>query len=177
MGWKCNFYDAGKGRVIMTELLELDPLSNHWTRLSMALPLGGVQACFKTETACISRMRKVRWPEGVKCPGCGSASIGRIKTRKNYQCCVCRRQFSVTTDTICHRTHLGLMTWFIGAETMIAAHAKGRAQDLLTSERLSGKLGVTYKVAYQLRKKLRADLLQQGGGLLGHCICVSPSAI
>tara|TARA_R110002072_G_scaffold108792_1_gene235814 strand:+ start:1421 stop:1630 length:210 start_codon:yes stop_codon:yes gene_type:complete len=69
------------------------------------------------------------------------------------------------------------MTWFIGAETMIAAHAKGRAQDLLTSERLSGKLGVTYKVAYQLRKKLRADLLQQGGGLLGHCICVGPSAI
>lgn len=161
----------------MAELFEMDPCSSHWTRLSMTLPTGGVQDCFKTETACISRMRKVRWPEGVTCPGCGSANIGRIKTRKNYQCCVCRRQFSVTTDTICHRTHLDLMIWFIAAETMIAAHAKGRAQELLTSDRLSAKLGVTYKVAYRLRSRLRTGLVQQGGGILGHCICINATRL
>ena len=93
---------------------------NHWNQLSQAMPSDGVQALFKTDFACVRRLQKVRWPDGVTCPGCGAANIAQIKARKNYQCRDCRRQFSVTTDTICHRTHLDLMTRFIAAETMIA---------------------------------------------------------
>ncbi|UOA30541.1 hypothetical protein DSM110093_00290 [Sulfitobacter sp. DSM 110093] len=66
----------------MTELFEMDPFSSHWMRLSMALPIGGVQKCFKTEIACISRMRKVRWPEGVKCEDVARQALFRSRSEK-----------------------------------------------------------------------------------------------
>ena len=145
----------------------------HWEQLSMALPPKGVIGHFKTEARCMRRLKTVRWPKELICVACGSIDIGKIKTRKNFQCRDCRHQFSVTSDTLCHRTHLDLMTWFVAAEAMIGAYKQDRVRDLLTSENLRMKLDVTYKVAYSLRSKLRKDLVRPGGGLIGHCICVN----
>ncbi|HZZ64414.1 MAG TPA: transposase, partial [Candidatus Baltobacteraceae bacterium] len=40
---------------------------------------------------------KLRWPYGVACPrpGCGSASVQFIKTRKLWRCKECKRQFTI----------------------------------------------------------------------------------
>lgn len=151
----------------------MDSIENpdHWRQLLKALPPEGINRHFKTEAKCVRRLKKVRWPGKVICGACGSADIGKIKTRKYYQCRECRRQFSVTSDTICHRTHLDLKVWFTAAELIIQASKSDRARELLTSEKLRTELEVTYKVAYDLRKKLRVDLAQPDGGLIGRCIC------
>ena len=146
--------------------------ADHWQQLLKALLPGGINHHFKTEAQRVRQLKAVRWPHGVLCYACGSSDIGKIKTRKYYQCRECRRQFSVTSDTICHRTHLDLKVWFTAAELIIQASKSDRARELLTSEKLSTELGVTYKVAYDLRKKLRADLAQPDGGLIGRCICI-----
>ncbi len=144
----------------------------HWKLLLDALPQSGVNRYFKTEARCVRRLKEVRWPDGIVCEGCGSKNVGKIRTRKTYQCRECRDQFSVTSGTICHRKHLDLMEWFYAAELIISASAKDHTRDILSSEGLKKKLGVTYKVAYDLRKKLKSDLLQPHGGLIGRCICV-----
>lgn len=64
------------------------------------------------------------------------------------------------------------MEWFYAAELIIGASAKDHTRETLSSEGLKKKLGVTYKVAFGLRKKLKSDLLQPHGGLIGRCICV-----
>ncbi len=156
--------------------VDRDVSPEHWEQLSAALPSEGVRRYFRTEARCVRRLRSVRWPKEIICVACASNDIGKIKTRKNFQCRKCRHQFSVTSDTLCHRTHLKLMTWFVAAETMISAYERGRAPELLTSENLRMKLRVTYKVAYGLRSKLRKDLLRPGGGLIGHCICINKNS-
>jgi len=148
-----------------------------WYQLLIALPAEGVKRHFDTEDKCIERLATVRWPAGVFCSSCGAKDVGRIKTRKSYQCRECRHQFTVTSETILHRTHLDLATWFIAAELMITAYERDRAQDLLTSEKLKTKLKVTYKVAYDLRRKLNADLAHPSGGLIGRCICVGSGSV
>lgn len=157
----------------------MDSIDNpdHWQQLLKALPPEGINRHFKSEPQRLRRLKAVRWPSKVTCEACGSADIGKIKTRKYYQCRECRRQFSVTSDTICHRTHLDLKVWFSAAELIIKASKSDRAYERLTSESLRSTLEVTYKVAYQLRKTLRADLAQQDGGLIGRCICINTKSV
>src|SRR5262245_22095222 len=74
-----------------------------------------------TEEKCIAYLEKMRWPNGVACPQCGNKSISHFqakgksgKTRYLYQCLekACRYQFSPTTGTIFHDSHLPLNKWF-----------------------------------------------------------------
>lgn len=65
-----------------------------------------------------------------------------------------------------------MKVWFFAAELIIGASARDQNRETLTSERLKMRLGVTYKLAFDLRKKLKSDLLEPHGGLIGRCICV-----
>ena len=57
------------------------------------------QKCFQT-------VRELRWPEGVKCPHCGSAQVAKRgfdetqKERQRYRCGGCEREFDDLTGTI-----------------------------------------------------------------------------
>lgn len=63
--------------------------------------------------------------------------------------------------------------WFTAAELIIEASKSERSHELLTPKALSAKLDVRYKVAYELLKRLRADLALPDGGLIGGCICIN----
>ncbi len=54
----------------------------------------------------------LRWPDGVACPRCGSKSISRVQKHHIFDCNSCRYQFSITSGTIFHDTHLPLWKWF-----------------------------------------------------------------
>jgi transposase-like protein len=66
---------------------------------------------------CFQTVRLMRWPDGVRCPGCGSAEVtreGRDDTqpeRQRYQCHGCRRRFDDLTDTIFAGHHQPLRVW------------------------------------------------------------------
>jgi hypothetical protein len=66
-----------------------------------------------------------------------------------------------------------MKVWFTAAELIIEASKSERSHELLTPKALSAKLDVRYKVAYELRKRLRADLALPDGGLIGRCICIN----
>src|SRR5438552_10930979 len=91
---------------------------------------------FATEEACVEYLEKMRWPDGVRCLKCtskevrryqtaettrtvrnrktGKLEVKRVPSRFVYQCQNehCAHQFSVTTGTIFHDTHLSLEKWF-----------------------------------------------------------------
>src|SRR5579863_7546363 len=80
-----------------------------------------------TEAKCLAFLEHMRWPEGVKCLSCESLRITRITAkgklnkksgkrshdRELYQCNECRFQFTATTGTVYHDTHLPLCKWFL----------------------------------------------------------------
>ena len=61
-----------------------------------------------SEERCRAYLEGLRWPEGVRCPRCGSDKISRIRTRDQLDCGSCRYRFSVTAGTIFHGSHLPL---------------------------------------------------------------------
>ncbi|MBV9453542.1 MAG: transposase [Rubrobacter sp.] len=65
---------------------------------------------FGSDDRCRARLEKLRWPAGVECSRCASKRVVRRKNLHHYhfQCKSCRYDFSVTSGTIFHDTHLPL---------------------------------------------------------------------
>jgi len=121
-----------------------------------------------TEEKCLTFLEHMRWPEGVRCVACESLRISRItakgklnkKTgkrspdRKLYQCNDCRFQFTATTGTVYHDTHLPLTHWFL-AIALITESKKG-----ISANQLKRALGVNYRTAWYLAHRIRKAMVE-----------------
>jgi len=67
------------------------------------------------EDACRQYLFESRWPEGFRCPRCGSKAATGLPQRLLWQCSACRYQVSVTAGTVLHRTRTPLDLWFWAA--------------------------------------------------------------
>jgi transposase-like protein len=71
------------------------------------------------EAKCYAVVREMRWPDGVKCPHCGSGEIKKRgfhneqAHRQRYECQTCDRQFDDLTDTIFEGHHQPLRVWVL----------------------------------------------------------------
>ena len=90
-----------------------------------------VTKAFVSDEQCLAYFENRRWPKGVRCLTCGSDKYSRI-TRKTqgknkraqlYQCLEpsCKQQFSATTGTILHDSHLPLNKWFMAIALIVDA--------------------------------------------------------
>ena len=116
-----------------------------------------------TEAKCLAFLEHMRWPDGVKCLACNSPKISAItakgklnkKTGKRspdrhlYQCNECRFQFTATTGTVYHDTHLPLTKWFL-AIALITESKKG-----ISANQLKRALSINYRTAWYLAHRIR----------------------
>jgi ribosomal protein L37AE/L43A len=68
---------------------------------------------FPTERRCWEILRRVRWPDGFRCPRCEGRKAHRLRVRGLWQCASCRYQASPTAGTPFHGTRVPLRTWFL----------------------------------------------------------------
>ncbi len=118
------------------------------------LPLGTFLKQFSPENACLEYLAAQRWKEGYMCPKCGSRHGYRLRNGR-YQCAQCRHQVSVTAGTVLHKTHLPLTKWFL-AFYLVCVDKRG-----ISALQLSRQLGMTYKSAWYLLKRIRAAMGQR----------------
>jgi transposase-like protein len=114
-----------------------------------------------TEERCIKHLERIRWPEGLKCIRCPSTRVMNFeaegktgKTRNLYECVDCRYQYSVTTGTIFHDTHLPLTKWFLGIY-LICSAKKG-----ISAKELQRQLSTSYKTAWYMAHRIRLAMQQ-----------------
>ncbi len=107
---------------------------------------------FGSDEKCRVHLTALRWPEGIECPRCESNSISKIADRDQYDCNHCRYQFSVTSGTIFHDSHLPLWKWFLTVYLMIESK-KG-----MSANQISRTIKVTYKTAWYLCHRVRAAM-------------------
>lgn len=107
---------------------------------------------FQTEKDCRGYLEALRWPNGVACIRCGSVSISRITTRDVYECNSCQYQFTVTTGTIMHDSHLPLRKWFMALYLIVDAK-KG-----VSARQMGRMLKVAYRTAWYLNHRIREAL-------------------
>jgi transposase-like protein len=110
---------------------------------------------FSDPDTCLNFMVRLRWPNGVTCPRCGSAEHSFISTRRLWKCKACRRQFSVKVGTIFEDSPLPLDKW-LTAIWLIA-----NAKNGISSWELHRALGITQKSAWFVLHRIR--LAMQSG--------------
>jgi transposase-like protein len=99
--------------------------------------LFSLAAKFPTEDAALLHLIRVRWPHGVRCVHCDRdecwliESTGKTgKPRRLFQCALCRQQFSATSGTVFHDSHLPLTKWFAAIALMAEARKGMSAKQL-----------------------------------------------
>src|SRR3990172_5855232 len=115
----------------------------------MAMTLVELNNQFSTDEQCREFLVRLRWPDGVKCPKCKAKTFSRLFTQKKFECSKCEYQFSVTTGTIFHDSHLPLEKWFLTVLLMIESR-KG-----ISANQVKRMLGVSYKTAWYLCHRIR----------------------
>jgi transposase-like protein len=101
---------------------------------------------------CDAYMAKIKWPTGdICCPECGNTAVGRIASRRMYQCKAkeCRKQFSAKVGTIFEDSPLGLDKWFVAVWSIT------NAKNGISSCELARALGVTQKTAWFMLHRIR----------------------
>lgn len=122
-------------------------------------PLGTFLKQFGTEAQCQKYLAGLRWKEGYICPKCGCRHACRLSNGR-YQCAKCRHQVSVTAGTVLHKTHLALTQWFL-AFYLVSQDKRG-----ISAVQLSAQLGVTYKTAWYMLKRIRTAMGQRDAAYL-----------
>jgi transposase-like protein len=83
-----------------------------------ATPLVNLSALID-DAKCFALVRQHRWPDGVRCPGCGSAVVarhGRDDTqphRQRYRCTACASRVDDLTGTALAGHHRPLRVWVL----------------------------------------------------------------
>lgn len=113
---------------------------------------------YHSEESARAFLEAQRWPDGKPaCPKCGE--IGRAyrlqpkegsSTRKGlWKCGACRKQFTVTVDTIFEDSHIPLNKW------LMAIHLLCSSKKGMSAHQLHRMLGVTYKSAWFMAHRIR----------------------
>jgi transposase-like protein len=148
---------------------------------------------FKDKEACLDYLAAMRWPNGICCLKCGITGKDengreciskfttsetertryskrkqrmvtvKVPSRSLYQCKECGYQFSATTGTLFHDSHLPLEKWFMGVALILEAK-KG-----ISALQVGRHLGISkenYKTVWYLCHRIR-EAMQEGGLLTG----------
>jgi len=94
-------------------------------------------------------MVRLRWPDGVTCPRCGSKEHSFLSTRRLWKCKGCKRQYSVKVGTIFEDSPLGLDKWL--AAIWLITNAKNG----VSSCEIARALGITQKSAWFVLHRVR----------------------
>jgi transposase-like protein len=110
---------------------------------------------FGNEEPCRRYIETLRWPRGITCPRCEKPATA-ISNRFQYDCDECHYQFSATSGTIFHDTHLPLTKWFL-VTYLLCESKKG-----MSACQIQRTLGISYKTAWYLCHRIRAAMLEGG---------------
>ncbi len=94
-------------------------------------------------------------------PALKGKTISRIHARDQFDCDGCRYQFSVTSGTIMHDTHLPWWKWFLAVYMMV------ESKKSVSANQLSRTLGIAYRTAWYLCHRIRTALYTPHALMMG----------
>lgn len=105
---------------------------------------------FPDDDTCLAYIFDLRYGGLVKCPWCKKPKqFYKVKKRMCYACAFCAYQISPTAGTIFHKSPTKLTLWFY------AIYLASQSKNGISAKELERQLGVTYKCAWRIAKKIR----------------------
>jgi len=131
---------------------------------------------FGTDEQCLQYIGTMRWPDGVvRCPECGGKEAKRVERstesknrRKWFYLCLeksCHNQFTPTSGTIFHDTHLPLIVWFQAITLMLNAK-KGISASQLQRDLGIGGYKTAWYLNHRIRKAMAEGIIPKLGGIV-----------
>lgn len=119
------------------------------------------QQDYPNDDVCLDTIFKNTYGETTLCPKCGivDSKFYKLANRKAYSCVNCRYQIHPLAGTIFHKSDTPLTKWFY------ALYMYSVSKNGVSAKELERALGVTYKCAYRINKKIR-DLMRQNADKL-----------
>ncbi len=112
---------------------------------------------YPNDAACLDRLWRDRFaPDGhhARCPRCEKErKFHRTKTRASYTCDTCGLHIHPMKDTIFQKSTTSLRLWFYAMYLMTSTRCG------ISAKQLERELGVTYKTAHRMMKKIRTELM------------------
>lgn len=115
-----------------------------------------LRECFHDADKAREYLEQRRWPKGAVCPHCGGADPYRLtpkpgsKTRLGlWKCKACRKQFTVTVDTIFSDSKLPLNVW-LEIVHMMCSSKKG-----VSAYQIKRRFEISYKAAWFACHRIR----------------------
>ncbi len=115
-----------------------------------------------TEDESRTLIEQIRWPEGPICPHCGvlgnSVRLRGKATRPGVlKCRDCRKQYTVTVNTIMHRSKIPLSKW------LMAFHLMCSSKKGISALQLQRELGLgAYQTAWHMAHRVRYAMTAGG---------------
>ena len=103
-------------------------------------------------------MRKLRWPDGVKCAKCGSSEVTKRgkhtkqKGRQRYKCHNCHQEFDDLTGSIFEGHHQPLKVW------IVCLYFMGLN---LSNQQISQELGLNKDDVQEMTTQLRSGVMEK----------------
>lgn len=112
---------------------------------------------FNSDQACREYLEIIRWPDGFRCPRCGTSRHWVLGKRGVKECAGCHHQASVIAGTIFDGTRKPLRLWFL-AMWLITSEKNG-----ISAMGLQRQLGFSrYETAWTWLHKLRHAMVRPG---------------
>jgi transposase-like protein len=114
---------------------------------------------FQSHEAAREWLEGQRWPEGPVCPHCGVIGHAYPTAKAGvYRCAEaeCRKDFTVTMNTVMERSHIPLHKWLM-AFYLMSASKKG-----MSAHQLHRSLAISYKAAWFMCHRIR-EAMRDGG--------------
>jgi transposase-like protein len=108
-----------------------------------------VHQMFSSDAKCRELLKRLRWPVRPECPRCNGPAVALETDKDLLYCKECDYQFTVTSNTIFHDSHLPLIKWFC-AVYLLCESRKG-----MSANQVKRMLGVSYKTAWYLCHRIR----------------------
>ena len=121
---------------------------------------------YRDEDAARKHIEKTRWPDGPECPHCGLVNEATKLEPRNgskkgvrkgvWSCKGCRKQFTVTVDSIFADSHIPLHKW------LLAIHLMASSKKGISAHQLMRNLEIgSYRSAWFLAHRIRWVLTQE----------------
>jgi hypothetical protein len=112
---------------------------------------------FSDRDRSLTLLSKLRWPNGVECPTCGSKKVSFLSTRRLWKCSQkhARHQFSIKVGSIFEDSPLGLDKWMVAMWQIV------NCKNGVSSYEVGRALRVTQPTAWFMLHRIR-KAMQRG---------------
>jgi len=102
---------------------------------------------FKSHSDCIKYLERVRWQGVPTCPYCHVQKSTLMKDGRHH-CNGCGVAYSVTVNTVFHRSRLPLPKWFQAIRLIIVSHGN------ISARELAKRVRINRNTAWQITTKI-----------------------